>query len=68
MATKTAPKAKRASGPTQPEDERKAKAVLLRLLPATTRRLDALAAGWGVNRSEAVTRLVAAQHKGKSDE
>ena len=49
---------KRSSGPTQPEDERRAGQVLLRLRPSVTRSLDALARRWGVSRSEVVARLV----------
>lgn len=49
---------KSTSGPTQPEDDRKAKQVLLRLRPGAKRSLDALARRWGVSRSEAVARLV----------
>jgi hypothetical protein len=49
---------KRASGPTQPEDDRKAKAVLLRLLPVHSRQLDTLAKRWGCSRSEVVSTLI----------
>jgi hypothetical protein len=54
-----AEKPKRTSGPTQAEGDRKAKAVLLRLTPGTTRKLDAIARRRGVSRSAAVTQLVA---------
>jgi len=50
---------KRASGPTQPEDERKAKQALLRLLPVSARRLDMLAKRWGCSRSAVVETLLA---------
>ncbi len=53
-----AAKKKRASGPTQPEEARAAKAVLLRLLPATTRKLDVLARRWECSRSSVVATLV----------
>lgn len=53
-----AKKAKRTSGPTQPEDERKAKAVLLRLMPSTSRQLDTLAKRWGCSRSACVATLI----------
>ncbi len=53
---KSAPKTRH--GATQPEDERKAKAVLLRLLPATSRKLDTLAKRWDCSRSEAVATLI----------
>lgn len=49
---------KRASGPTQAEADRKAKAVLLRLLPTTSRKLDALAKRWNCSRSEVVATLI----------
>ena len=41
-------------GATQPEDEREAKQVKLRLLPGVTARLDAIAAARGQTRSETV--------------
>jgi predicted DNA-binding protein len=53
-----AAKKKTRHGATQPEDERTAKAVLLRLLPKTRRELDAMAKRWGLTRSQAVTELV----------
>lgn len=49
-------KKKTRHGATQPEDERKAKAVLLRLLPADVALLDELRGGR--QRSAYVTRLV----------
>lgn len=45
-------------GATQPEEERAAKKLTLRLLPADRRRLEAHARAWGVTLSEAVARLV----------
>jgi hypothetical protein len=45
-------------GATQAEDARKAKAVLLRLPPATTRMLDAFAKRSNLTRSAAVALLV----------
>ena len=41
------------------ESERHTEQVKLRLLPATKRALDALAAEWDISRSQAVTELVA---------
>lgn len=58
---------KRAGGPTQPEGERKAEQVKLRLLPATKRALDALAQRRGQTRSEAVAGLVEAADEGSVD-
>lgn len=46
------------SGATQPEAERRAGQVLLRLSDDVRRRLDQLADAWGVTRSAAVGRLV----------
>ena len=47
------------SGPTQAEGDRRAKQVLLRLTPTTTRALDAIAERRGTTRSGAVSLLVA---------
>jgi hypothetical protein len=61
MPAKKTPEAPRArSGPTQPEAERKAKARLLRLLPATSAILDARARARGLTASAYVTALVMA--------
>lgn len=49
---------RRGGGPTSPEAGRVAKQVLLRLRPATVVRLDAIAAGRGLTRSETVAALV----------
>ncbi len=49
---------KRTSGPTQAEGDRKAGAVLLRLLPADKRKLDVLARRWECSRSSVVATLV----------
>lgn len=45
------------SGPTQPEDERERRGVLIRLSPDELAVLDAVAARWGLTRSAAVVRL-----------
>lgn len=54
-------------GATQPEEKRAAKAVLLRLRPTTTRKLDTLAKRWDVSRSEAVALLVNAADDRRAD-
>ena len=46
-------------GATQPEEEREAEQVKLRLLPATRKLLDAYARRHGVTRSQAVEALLA---------
>lgn len=45
-------------GATQPEDARRAKPVLLRLLPTTLRNLDGFAKRRGLTRSAAVGKLL----------
>lgn len=57
---------KKASGINIPEAQRTTVQVKLRLDVDVAEDLDELAARWGVNRSQAVARLVAAQHKGKN--
>lgn len=47
-------------GATQPEDERKAKGVFLRLRPSTKRQLDQFAKLRGVDRSAAIGLLLMA--------
>lgn len=44
-------------GPSQPESDRSARVVSLRLAPATLTALDALATRWGLSRSATVARL-----------
>ncbi len=57
---KPASKVKRASGPTQPESDRKAGAVLLRLLPAAERELRRRATKSGMTMSAVVSALLMA--------
>ena len=52
--------AKARSGPSLPESRQRAKVVSVRLAPEVRAALDALAARWGLSRSAAVARLVAA--------
>ena len=53
------PKRKKASGPTQPEDERTAKQKKLRWTDKQSAALAQLAARWGLTESEAAARAVA---------
>ncbi len=57
MATKRKP------GKNIPETQRTTVQVKLRLDVDVAEDLDALAARWGMNRSQCVARMVAAQHK-----
>ncbi len=59
MATK-----KKASGVNIPEAQRTTVQVKLRLDVDVAEDLDELARRWGMNRSQCVARMVAAQHKG----
>lgn len=58
MPTVKAKAKRRLNNSTQPEHERLAKQVLLRLVPRVRERLDAIAEAWECSRSEAVSRLV----------
>ncbi len=55
---------KKASGVNIPEAQRTTVQVKVRLDVDVAEDLDALAERWGMNRSQCVARLVAAQHKG----
>ena len=57
---KAAPKRKKASGPPQPEAERKNKLFALRLSPELRATVEARAAAWGCGLGPALVRLVEA--------